>query len=180
MPFAGGSLILNLLNMSWEAFRLTSKSPSELMSVMGPNGIDALVREMLMECWKSLPEQTRTMEAWRKRTGEVFARNLKTWNAIKKPTPDAFFANLLPFPSDGHFRQAMVLCHMMLPRGKRALKDVAKEISRIYERNLAAWEDDYKTLTRGVSGPSRPKKPAAKNPAKKKPATKKKSSKRKR
>ena len=29
--------------MSWEAFRLTSKSPSELMNVMGPNGIDALV-----------------------------------------------------------------------------------------------------------------------------------------
>ena len=44
-----------MLDMSWEAFRLTSKSPSELMTVMGPNGVDALVREMLMECWKSLP-----------------------------------------------------------------------------------------------------------------------------
>src|SRR5205823_5012508 len=138
--------------MSWEAFRLTSKSPSELMSVMGPNGIDALVREMLMECWKSLPPEMRTMDAWRKRAGEVFARNMKTWNAIKKPAPEAFFANLLPFPSDGHFRQALVLCHMMLPRGKRALKDVGKEVTRIYERNFASWEDDYRTLTKGVSG----------------------------
>ena len=138
--------------MSWEAFRLTSKSPTELMTVMGPGGIDHLVREMLMECWKSLPAEVRTMQAWRKRAQEVFARNMKTWNAIKKPAPEAFFANLLPFPSDGHFRQALVLCHMMLPRGKRALKDVAKEVTLIYERNVASWEEDYRTLTRGVSG----------------------------
>jgi len=143
--------------MNWEAFRLTSKSPSELMSVMGPNGVDALVREMLMECWKSLPPETRSMEMWRKRAGEVFGRNMRTWNSIKKPTPEAFFANLLPFPSDGHFRQALVLCHMMLPRGKRALKDVAKEITKIYDRNVASWEDDYRTFTRGVSNRPAPK-----------------------
>jgi hypothetical protein len=137
--------------MSWEAFRLTSKSPSELLTVMGPNGVDGLVREMLMECWKSLPPETRTMDSWRKRAGEVFTRNMKTWNAIKKPTPEAFFANLLPFPSDGHFRQALVLCHMMLPRGNRAIKDVAKEITKIYERNVASWETDYKTRTKGTS-----------------------------
>jgi hypothetical protein len=161
--------------MSWEAFRLTSKSPSELMAVMGPNGIDALLREMLMECWKSLPQETRTMETWRKRAGEVFARNLKTWNAIKKPTPEAFFANLLPFPSDGHFRQALVMCHMMLPRGKRALKDVAKEVTKIYERNVAAWEDDYRTLTRGVSARkiAKPRKAAKKGLAKKRSPKKK-------
>src|SRR3954471_528005 len=143
--------------MSWEAFRLTSKSPSELMTVMGPNGVDALVREMLMECWKSLPPETRTMDAWRKRSTEVFTRNMRTWNAIKKPAPEAFFANLLPFPSDGHFRQAMVLCHMMLPRGKRALKDVAKEVTAIYERNVASWEDDYRKLTKGVTRASKTK-----------------------
>src|SRR3954468_23357105 len=148
--------------MSWEAFRLTSKSPSELMEVMGPNGVDALVREMLMECWKSLPPETRTMEAWRKRAAEVFGRNMRVWNAIKKPAPEAFFANLRPFPSDGHFRQALVLCHMMLPRGKRALKDVAKEITKIYERNTASWEDDYKTFTRGVSSRSSPRPKQAK------------------
>jgi uncharacterized protein (DUF305 family) len=143
--------------MSWEAFRLTSRSPSELITVMGPNGVDALVREMLMECWKSLPTEIRTMQAWRKRADEVFARNIKTWNAIKKPTPEAFFANLLPFPSDGHMRQALVLCHMMLPRGKRAIKDVAKEIAAIYERNIAGWEDDYKTWTKGVTKRPAPK-----------------------
>jgi hypothetical protein len=137
--------------MSWEAFRLTSKSPSELMAVMGPNGVDALVREMLMECWKSIPQELRSMESWRKRASEVFTRGMRTWNAIKKPTPEAFFANLSPFPSDGHFRQALVLCHMMLPRGKRAIKDVAKEVTKIYERNVESWEDDYKTMTRGVS-----------------------------
>ena len=137
--------------MSWEAFRLTSKSPSELMTVMGPNGVDGLVREMLMECWKSLPPEIRAMETWRKRATEVFTRNMKTWNAIKKPAPEAFFANLLPFPSDGHLRQALVLCHMMLPRGKRAIKDVAKEVTKIYQRNVDSWESDYKTMTKGVS-----------------------------
>jgi hypothetical protein len=150
--------------MSWEAFRLTSKSPSELMVVMGPNGVDALVREMLMECWKSLREEDRSMPAWRKRAAEVFARNMRHWNSIKKPTPASFFENLAPFPSDGHFRQAMVMCHMMLPRGKRALKDVAKEITKVYQRNLDSWEEDFKTFTKGVSGTRKvaAKKPAAK------------------
>src|SRR5690242_18403225 len=134
--------------MNWEAFRLTSKSPSELMEIMGPNGVDALVREMLMECWKSLPPETRSMQTWRKRAEEVFTRNMKTWNAMKKPTPEAFFANLLPFPSDGHFRQALVLGHMMLPRGKRAIKDVAKLLTAIYQRNVTSWEEDFRTLTK--------------------------------
>src|SRR5262245_49056560 len=149
-----------LLFMSWEAFRLTSKSPAELMSVTGPDGVDAMVREMLMECWKSLPPEARTMELWRKRAAEVFGRNLRHWNGIKKPTPGAFFENLLPFPSDGHFRQALVLCHMMLPRGKRAIKDVAKEVTKIYKRNVESWEDDYRTMTRGVTSraPSKTKK----------------------
>ena len=138
------------------------------MSVMGPNGVDALVREMLMECWKSLPPETRAMDVWRKRAGEVFSRNMKIWNAIKKPTPEAYFANLLPFPSDGHFRQALVLCHMMLPRGKRAVKDVAKEVTKIYERNVEAWETDYKTMTKGVSGSGAKKKVVKKKTMKKK------------
>ncbi len=155
--------------MSWEAFRLTSRSPSELMTVMGPNGVDAMVREMLMECWKSLPPEVRTMRAWRKRADEVFTRNMRTWNAIKKPTPEAFFANLLPFPSDGHMRQALVLCHMMLPRGKRAIKDVAKEITKIYERNIAGWEDDCKIWTKGVGKqPVKTSKPTKVRPKKKK------------
>jgi hypothetical protein len=160
----------NLMGMSWEAFRLTSKSPSELMNVMGPNGVDALVRETLMECWKSLPAEGRTMQAWRQRAGEVFARNMRTWNAIKKPSPAAFFENLLTFPSDQFFRQAMVMCHMMLPRGLRAMKDVAKEITKIYQRNVASWEDDYRTFTKGVLGRKpKPKAPKKKVAKKKKP-----------
>ena len=146
------------------------------MTVMGPNGVDALVRETLMECWKSLPEETRSMQTWRKRADEVFTRNMKTWIAMKKPTPEAFFANLLPFPSDGHFRQALVLCHMMLPRGKRGTKDVARVVEAIFVRNVASWEADFKTLTKGMGG-ARAKKPAAKP---KKPAPKKKSAGRKR
>src|SRR5438874_1272521 len=56
--------------MSWEAFRLTSKSPSELMHVMSPGGVDNLVREMLMACWRSLPEEGHDMPAWRRRAAE--------------------------------------------------------------------------------------------------------------
>ena len=58
--------------MSWEAFRLTSKSPSELMSVMGPAGVDGLVRDALMACWRSLPEETRSMQTWRDRVAQLW------------------------------------------------------------------------------------------------------------
>ena len=80
--------------MTWEAFRLTSKSPSELYTIMGPAGVDELVRQALQECWRSLPEQNRTFAAWRRRAEETFVRNRKVWSAIKKPTPAAFFQNL--------------------------------------------------------------------------------------
>src|SRR3954451_6045114 len=159
--------------MSWEAFRLTSKSPSELLIVMGPSGVDALVREMLMESWKSLPEESRDMPSWRRRAGEVFARNMKVWSAIKKPAPAEFFANLMPYPADGHFRQALVLCHMMMPRGKRDIADVRKVVTSIYERNLAAWEQDFATMTKGASARSAG---AAPTPRSAKPQTTKKES----
>ena len=71
--------------MSWEAFRLTSKSPSELYDVLGPDGVDHLVREFMTACWNALPPGTRTFAAWRKLTDDVFARNMRTWKSIKKP-----------------------------------------------------------------------------------------------
>ena len=140
--------------MSWEAFRLTSKSPSELYTVMGPAGVDGLIRQALQECWSSLPEENRTFVAWRRRADETFARNRKVWAAIKKPTPAAFFENLAPYPSDGHLRQAMVLCWMMMPRaGGRDFKYVVKTMDGIFARNLAAWEQDNRTFdaTRATS-----------------------------
>jgi hypothetical protein len=136
--------------MSWEAFRLTSKSPAELYIVMGPAGVDGLVRQALQECWTSLPEESRTFDAWRRRAADTFARNRKVWSAIKRPTPAAFFDNLAPYPSDGHLRQAMVLCWMMMPRaGGRDFKDVVKAMDAIFQRNLDSWEFDNRTFTKG-------------------------------
>lgn len=136
--------------MSWEAFRLTSKSPGELMGVMGPAGVDALVREMLMTCWRELPEDQRTMPAWRQAVAAVFNRNMKVWSAIKKPSPQAFFDHLLPHAADGQFRQALVLCWMMMPRaGGRKFADVKPVVTDIYSRNIAVWENDYLMFTRG-------------------------------
>jgi hypothetical protein len=134
--------------MSWEAFRLTSKSPAELLTVMGPAGVDGLVRDAFMACWRSLPEVDRTMDNWRRRVEQMFQRNMKVWTAIKKPAPAAFFADLAPFDSDGHFRQAMVMTWMMLPRaGGRQFKDTFAVIRAIYQRNLDAWEADHATFT---------------------------------
>lgn len=137
--------------MSWEALRLTSKSPAELYQVMGPNGVDALVRQMLADCWNDLPADGRTLKAWRARAGEILERNLGVWHAIRKPSPAAFFEDLLPHPADGHLRQAMVLAWMMLPRGKRDLPDVLRFVRQVYDRNVRAWEDDDRTLANGVS-----------------------------
>lgn len=167
--------------MSWEAFRLTSKSPAELLSVMGPAGVDGLVRDALMACWRSLPDDQRTMDAWRERVDKLWARNMRVWTAIRKPTPEAFFADLAPFDSDGHFRQALVMTWMMLPRaGGRQFKDTFKVIKGIFDRNLAAWESDQATFSgtgkvrRNASvGRSRAGKKTAKRPApKKKPKRK--------
>src|SRR4051812_5271276 len=151
--------------MSWEAFRLTSKSPSELMHVMGPGGVDNLVREMLMACWRSLPEDGRDMPGWRRRAREVFDRNMRVWGAIKKPTPEAFFANLAPYPSDGHLRQALVLAHMMLPRGKRPIQEVRKFVTDVFDRNVEGWERDFATFNKGL-GPKKPAKATARSAAK--------------
>ena len=154
--------------MSWEAFRLTSKSPSELYDVLGPEGVDHLVRQFMTACWNALPAGTRTLAAWRKLADEVFARNMKVWKSIKKPNPVAFFQNLGNTEADGHLRQAMVMSWMMLPRaGGRDFKETHKIIAQIYERNVDAWEQDSRTFT--VTKPkNRPAKPAAKKKTTKK------------
>jgi hypothetical protein len=145
--------------MSWEAFRLTSKSPTELYAVMGPAGVDALVRQALQECWTSLPDDRKTYTDWKRRAEETFARNRKVWTAIKRPTPAAFFEKMAPFASDGHLRQAMILCWMMMPRaGGRDFKDVVKLMDRIFQRNMDAWKQDNAAFT---IAPKQKKKPKA-------------------
>ena len=148
--------------MSWEAFRLTSKSPSELYAVMSPSGVDHLVREMLMDCWRRLPEEEKTIEAWRREIERVWSRNMKVWSSIKKPSPEAFFQDLAPFDADGHLRQALVLCWMMLPRaGGREFGDVKKIVTKVYERDVEAWESDNRTFT--ATGAARKRAAPAKN-----------------
>jgi hypothetical protein len=155
--------------MSWEALRLTSRSPSELLHTLGPHGVDQLIRQALDVLWREYPPENRTLTNVRRRAQGVFDRNMKVWSSIKKPTPAAFFENLLPYPADGFFRQAMVLCWMMMPRtGGRELSDVRKIISEIYDRNIEAWEKDNRTFTpspakrRSVKSTPKPAKKSAK------------------
>jgi len=144
--------------MSWEAFRLTSKSPSEVLHVLGPHGVDDLIRKMMDECWRNSPEEGRTFQSVRKIVLDVYDRNMKVWSAIKKPAPAAFFANLRSDAADGHMRQALVLTWMMMPRaGGRKFSDVKKIVAKIFQRNLAAWEEDNRTF----SGPAAKKKAPA-------------------
>ncbi len=136
--------------MSWEAFRLTSKSPTELLHTLGPHGVDHLIRQALDVLWREYPGESRTFENVKRRADEVYARNMKVWSAIKKPSPQAFFEGLLPYPADGFFRQAMVLCWMMMPRtGGRDVADVRKIVTEIYQRNVEAWEVDNDLFTKG-------------------------------
>lgn len=164
--------------MSWEAYRWTAKTPSELYQTLGPHGVDHLVRQMLDACWREHPMEMRTLAAVQKAAQEVFDRNMAVWGRIKKPSPAAFFEDLLPHAADGFLRQAMVLCWMMLPRaGGRDVKDVRRIISETYNRNLAAWAEDEATFTgKKVSKPrSKPAKPPRKTPARpraKKPSRK--------
>jgi hypothetical protein len=136
------------MKMTWEAFRLTSKSPSEVLLILGPHGVDDLVRKAMDATWREYPEDRRTFDAVKRRIQEVFQRNMRHWSSIKKPAPAAFFENLLPYTADGYVRQAMVLTWMMMPRaGGRDFKDTRKIIARVFERNLAAWDEDNKTFS---------------------------------
>ena len=136
--------------MSWEAFRLTSKSPSELLATLGPHGVDDLMRQALNAVRRDFPAETRSYPAVRKAVGEVFDRNIKVWSAIKKPTPEAFFANMQPVPADGFMRQAFVLCWMVLPRtGGRNFSQTIGILRRMFDRNMAAWDEDHLTFTKG-------------------------------
>ena len=158
--------------MSWEAYRWTAKTPTELFHTLGPHGADHLVRQFLDAVWRELPDDQRTIAAARRAGDEVFDRNMKVWAAIRKPSPAAFFENLLPKETDQFLRQAMLVCWMMMPRsGGRDLGDVRKIVTRIYERNFDAWEEDNSAFT---GKPKRKSKPAAKKPkkapVKKKPA----------
>src|SRR5689334_14350561 len=57
---------VTIAGMSWEAFRLTSKSPAEVYHVLGPHGVDDLIRKMMDACWREYPEETRSFDSVRK------------------------------------------------------------------------------------------------------------------
>ena len=146
--------------MSWEANRWTAKTPSELYHTLGPHGVDELIRNALADIWRELPEEGRTLDGAIRAAREVADRNVGVWKKIKQPTPAAFFEDLRPTKPDGHFRQAMVTCWMMMPRsGGRKVSDALKIVSQIFERNLAAWREDNATFTGTRAKPAR-KKPA--------------------
>jgi hypothetical protein len=161
------------MTMTWEAFRLTSKSPSEVYHILGPHGVDDLIRKAMDACWREYPEESRTYENVKRRMLEVYNRNMKHWSSIKKPTPASFFERLLPYDADGFVRQALVLAWMMMPRaGGRKFSDVKKIVADIYQRNLKAWDEDNGVFT--VKAPKRkpPARKAAKNTTKKSTARK--------
>jgi hypothetical protein len=137
--------------MSWEAFRLTSKTPSELLTTLGPHGVDDLMRQSLNAIWRDYPAEARSYTTVRKAAAEVFHRNMKVWSTIKNPRPEAFFADLGSTPADGFMRQAFVLSWMMLPRtGGRNFKQTHSILTEMFERNMNAWEQDNQTFTKGA------------------------------
>lgn len=163
--------------MSWEAYRWTAKSPSELYHVLGPHGVDELIRQALGACWRDSPAEGRSLATVAKLAREVFDRNMKVWAAIKTPSPASFFQDLRPNPADQFFRQAMVTCWMMMPRvGGRQVGEVRRIIGNIFERNMAAWAADDATFTGAPKKKAKPgsAKMKGKQTAKKKvPAAKK-------
>src|SRR3954469_2459726 len=102
--------------MSWEAYRWTAKTPSELFHTLGPHGADHLVRQYLDAVWRELPDDQRDLASARGAADGGVFRNMKGGAGIKKPPPAAFFENLLPRETDQFLRQAMLVVWMMMPR----------------------------------------------------------------
>src|SRR3712207_5157891 len=80
--------------MSWEAYRWTAKTPSELYHTLGPHGVDELIRNSLADVWRELPDETRTVDGAITAAREVADRNIAVWKKIKQPSPAAFFEDL--------------------------------------------------------------------------------------
>lgn len=157
--------------MSWEAYRWTAKSPSELYHVLGPHGVDELIRQSLGACWRDSPAEGRSLAGVATIARGMFDRNMKVWAAIKTPSPASFFQDLRPNPADQFFRQAMVTCWMMMPRaGGRQVGEVRRIVGKIFERNMAAWADDDATFT---GGSAKQVKAGSKNVKRKEPVKKK-------
>ncbi len=156
--------------MSWEALRLTSRTPSEVYTVLGPHGVEKLLADARDTVWREYPAEGRTLSAARKQLQFVFDRNMETWASIKKPTPAAFFENLHPTAADGYIRQAFVTTWMMMPRtGGRDFSDTIKIVRRIFDRVLESWEEDDHTFTKAPTKKStaKPKKKPPKKVSKK-------------
>jgi hypothetical protein len=135
--------------------------------------VDELIRQMLAACWRDFESEGRTLRTVKAFAQQVFDRNMRVWSAIKKPSPAAFFDKLPPYPADGFMRQALVLCWMMMPRGSRALGEVAKVVGHLFQRNIDAWDEDYDIFTKGFKAKKKAAmkgkvKGAAKKKAKKK------------
>jgi hypothetical protein len=163
------------MTMTWEAFRLTSKSPAEVYHVLGPHGVDDLILKAMDACWREYPEADRTYDNVKKRMLEVYNRNMKHWASIRKPAPAAFFDRLLPYSADGYMRQALVLTWMMMPRaGGRKFSDVRTIVADIWKRNLAAWDQDNHTFSAAPAKKPRTVKAKVSKPAKKTRTVKKK------
>lgn len=136
--------------MSWEALRLTSRTPSEVYGVLGPHGVEELLREARNVCWREQGGEGRSVAQARKLLTEIFERNLRVWSTIKKPTPEAFFKDLAPHAADGHIRQALVLTWMMMPRaGGRDFSKVAIIVRHLFDRMLANWAEEDQIFTKG-------------------------------
>ena len=136
--------------MSWEALRLTSRTPSEVYATLGPHGVEELLRDARNVCWREHPTDTRTVASVKKVLTDVFDRNMKVWESIKKPTPESFFRDLLPHAADGHIRQALVLTWMMMRRaGGRKFSDSSKIVRHIFNRMLENWGEDDQIFTKG-------------------------------
>jgi len=156
--------------MSWEALRLTSRTPAEVYTVLGPHGVEKLLADARDAVWREYPAEGRTLAAARKQLEFVFDRNMTVWSSIKKPTPAAFFENLQPTVADGHIRQAFVTTWMMMPRtGGRDFQYTVKIVRRIFDRLLESWQEDDRTFTKGPAKKSsaKPKKKPAKKISKK-------------
>jgi hypothetical protein len=164
--FRGSSI--KIPPMSWEAYRWTAKTPAELYHTLGPHGVDELIRKSMSVCWRQLPADNHTLAEAQRAAREVFARNMTVWSRIKKPSPEAFFADLQPHEADHFMRQAMVTCWMMMPRvGGRDVSDVRRIVGGIFDRNMRAWEEDEAAFTGKAPGKPRPPRKPAKKSAKK-------------
>ena len=154
--------------MSWEALRLTSRTPSEVYTVLGPHGVEKLLADARDTVWRAyfhndtallrryIPPAAATFEGspkprWNTR-GDIMAGS-RAFAASKAKFVDVTFENT-EISTSGH--TALVRSHYQIIVESAGRRDTMRgRATELFVRQGKTWVNPYWQLEDGAVGTER-------------------------